>query len=110
MTFAPHNSWASGNGAAYDIVGFGFYSPFATTGSGQQGLSSFAYYFQDGAFSQAGHYETQLLGPDQAGTLDVVLLPAVPEPSTWALMITGFGAIGSLLRSRRGRKAVAAAA
>lgn len=26
---------------------------------------------------------------------------AVPEPTTWALMITGFGAAGAMLRRRR---------
>lgn len=30
-----------------------------------------------------------------------VLVPAVPEPGTWAMMIIGFGAIGAVLRSGR---------
>jgi hypothetical protein len=34
-------------------------------------------------------------------------LPAVPEPGTWALMITGFGAVGSVLRRRRAAASVA---
>ena len=34
--------------------------------------------------------------------------PGVPEPASWALMITGFGAAGALLRQRR--RAMAAAA
>lgn len=29
------------------------------------------------------------------------LLAAVPEPSTWAMMILGFGAVGFMMRSRR---------
>lgn len=33
---------------------------------------------------------------------------AVPEPATWAMMIIGFGAIGSALRSNRRRAALAA--
>ncbi len=32
----------------------------------------------------------------------------VPEPSTWALFILGFGAIGMMLRSGRGRSAILA--
>ena len=27
--------------------------------------------------------------------------PAVPEPATWAMMLAGFGAIGTTLRMRR---------
>ncbi len=27
--------------------------------------------------------------------------PAVPEPAAWALMLSGFGAIGAALRGRR---------
>lgn len=34
---------------------------------------------------------------------------AVPEPATWAMMIIGFGAIGSMVRASRRRNAVAAA-
>ena len=32
---------------------------------------------------------------------------AVPEPATWAMMIIGFGAAGSVIRRRRGQMAVA---
>ena len=34
-------------------------------------------------------------------------ISAVPEPSTWALFILGFGGIGLMLRSGRGRSAIA---
>ena len=33
-----------------------------------------------------------------SGTLD---MPAVPEPATWAMMITGFGLVGAAARRRR---------
>lgn len=33
--------------------------------------------------------------------LDNVSISAVPEPATWAMMIIGFGAAGSMVRSRR---------
>nr|WP_277754200.1 PEPxxWA-CTERM sorting domain-containing protein [Porphyrobacter sp. GA68] len=32
------------------------------------------------------------------GTLNI---PAVPEPSTWAMLVAGFGAIGAAMRGRR---------
>ena len=35
---------------------------------------------------------------------------AVPEPSTWAMMLIGFGAVGFSMRRRRGTSAVASAA
>ena len=34
---------------------------------------------------------------------------AVPEPATWAMMIIGFGAVGSMVRTSRRRNAFAAA-
>lgn len=36
-----------------------------------------------------------------AGTLNVVNQPAVPEPSTWAMMLVGFGAVGGAMRRRK---------
>jgi len=42
----------------------------------------------------------------QGGTLGTVETPpgAVPEPSTWATMLLGFGAIGSVLRRRKSKR------
>ena len=39
---------------------------------------------------------------DVAATLKITQLdtPAVPEPATWAMMVLGFGAIGTMLRRR----------
>jgi len=37
----------------------------------------------------------------QTGNIGAVLASGVPEPSTWALFILGFGAIGLMMRSRR---------
>jgi hypothetical protein len=34
-------------------------------------------------------------------------VPVVPEPASWALMIVGFGGVGSLLRRRRAERAIA---
>ncbi|MGH6911978.1 MAG: PEPxxWA-CTERM sorting domain-containing protein, partial [Phenylobacterium sp.] len=33
--------------------------------------------------------------------LDGVSLTMVPEPSTWAMMLLGFGGIGAMIRRRR---------
>ncbi len=37
------------------------------------------------------------------------LAAAVPEPATWAMMIIGFGAVGSMVRTSRRRSAFGAA-
>jgi hypothetical protein len=43
-----------------------------------------------------------LEGESAAGTLTISnLRSAVPEPSTWAMMLLGFGAIGASMRRRR---------
>lgn len=36
-----------------------------------------------------------------SGTLAFTPTVAVPEPATWAMMITGFGGVGALLRRKR---------
>ncbi|WP_380875490.1 PEPxxWA-CTERM sorting domain-containing protein [Sphingomonas sp. DBB INV C78] len=36
-----------------------------------------------------------------------VVTPFVPEPATWAMMITGFGLVGAAMRRRNGRPALA---
>jgi len=45
----------------------------------------------------------------QGNILDNVSLSAVPEPATWAMMIIGFGAVGTMVRASRRRQAFAAA-
>lgn len=45
-------------------------------------------------------------GEAQAGLLgvdDIEAVAGIPEPTTWALMIAGFGAVGALARRKRGR-------
>ena len=47
---------------------------------------------------------TQLGGdPFRGSIIDSIAITAVPEPATWALMILGFGIVGSALRRRRGK-------
>ena len=40
------------------------------------------------------------------GYIDNITLNAVPEPATWAMMITGFGLVGGAMRRRNVRTAV----
>ncbi|MET3527276.1 PEPxxWA-CTERM sorting domain-containing protein [Phenylobacterium koreense] len=46
--------------------------------------------------------------PDAFFRLDYVGFSAVPEPATWAMLITGFGLAGSVLRRRRALLAIQA--
>ncbi len=66
---------------------------------GNEFFPSFPFYFADGAFSSLGTHQTASGNP---GTLTVRQLDsAVPEPTSWAMMLTGFGAAGVALRRRR---------
>jgi hypothetical protein len=40
-------------------------------------------------------------------TVTLRILPGVPEPATWAMMLIGFGAIGAAMRRRNSRLALA---
>ena len=58
----------------------------------------------------AGETKAQLLqNLPAATTFSAVLvttpISAAPEPAAWAMMLTGFAAIGALLRRRRGKRA-----
>lgn len=72
------------------------------------------YFFQPGAFGAVGFYSNAnwpinnfqhpqcCAGNAGPATLKVELVgSAVPEPATWAMMITGFGLAGAGLRRRR---------
>ena len=55
-----------------------------------------------GYFSFDGiHPTAQVQGAIDRTVLGQLGLAAVPEPTTWALMIGGFGFVGSALRRRR---------
>jgi hypothetical protein len=60
------------------------FSPFPGTGGFEAPTGTQGTVFDDGYF-----------GPN------FQLLAAVPEPSTWAMMLVGFGAVGFAMRRRR---------
>lgn len=53
--------------------------------------------FTDGRF---GFYNYSQANVTYAGITDDVLPPAIPEPTTWAMMIGGFGLVGAATRRR----------
>ena len=79
----------------------------------------FEFDFEPGAFGRVGIYHTVFSTPDDIGqpgllqdhqgTLSVSLVDsmAVPEPSTWAMLLSGFAALGAMLRLRRHQAALA---
>lgn len=65
----------------------------------QSGSTLYTINLASGALSRIGSTDRPLFG----------LTAAIPEPSTWAMMMIGFGAVGAAARSsRRRRKTVAA--
>ncbi len=84
---------------------------FYAGGAGDiQATGSYGSYWTDADYSKIaltvgpGSYSFSITGDGVGGIpagLGVRLDSAVPEPASWALMITGFGALGCSLRSRR---------
>jgi hypothetical protein len=71
--------------------------------------SHMTYLLGAGSYTVTG---VAILSPFGSGSAAIELggvdgLPAVPEPTTWALMLVGFGGLGAMLRQSR-RKALAA--
>lgn len=107
-------------GQLTDILGFTILSGFTYGGSGDYfGITTLGSYGESISGAAAfKHYELSFT-PTANGTLNLyfatpsgdnvgplldnvlVLSGAVPEPATWAMMIAGFGLVGSTLRRRR---------
>lgn len=57
--------------------------------------------FGTGTFGTVGRYESsRRYGPGTLVVNDGTLAAAVPEPASWAMMLGGFGLLGSALRRR----------
>lgn len=101
---------------------FGMFSPFPTTtpvrfSNGQNffgllttmgGQNYYGFAYTTASNLNSFGFET-VAGQAITATVDQAVA-AVPEPSTWALMILGFGAVGYSLRRRRATVRVAFAA
>jgi len=94
---APASPFLDGQGIVFSVGGVGSDPcPFAT------GCYINIYY--DANLSQ---YEVNLSNAGVNGAnfvLTAETAPSVPEPSTWAMMILGFGAMGIAIRRRRRRR------
>ena len=81
------------------VVSLGSFSSSITLAS-NAGFSTYSYTFST---ASAGQLKFTELGPSnqQGNLLDDVRLTAVPEPTTWPMMILGLGGVGALMRRRR---------
>ena len=94
--------WAALTGSAYDVagnLGAGYSTSFASAGK----------YGNVWIIGAAGW--SLMSNPDRSYDgfkISSILVTAVPEPGTWAMMLSGFGAMGLALRRRpEGRRAAA---
>lgn len=77
--------------------------PFPETQFTLTALSTFGATHFDGYSSTAVKNNGPSVGQrtDNVGPVEVPFSAGVPEPTSWALLIVGFGGAGALLRSRR---------
>lgn len=73
--------------------------------------ASISLFTNRGGFIDASHtFVTDLdpeLGAPVIAALTANLMPAIPEPGSWVLLLAGFAAVGTSLRRRRGGRVVA---
>ena len=60
---------------------------------------------EGGVFITADIFNPSAPGEEKTGTIGATLAPAVPEPSTWAMMILGFFGVGFLAYRRKNQGA-----
>lgn len=96
------------NGSAVTFWGSDGFNTFDWWAFGDQAVEDGYYFFawdlgNINDPTKAGYYLGDEFNPPAVGTVTVRVAdtPVIPEPATWALMITGFGLVGVAARSRR---------
>jgi hypothetical protein len=98
---SPKQYYGGGDHLTFSVTGATPLS-IASLGTGQpETVGGQTYNVVFGADLRQCAAEVCLTGPAGA----IVPTGGVPEPTTWALMIMGFGSIGAMLRRRRGQLA-----
>jgi PEP-CTERM motif len=105
-------TYTSPNGSAFALVavftGSTTFSPFLVGSSDQITVPQFATGLFFGFADAQGFNGASGFYQDNGGALDVTV-SAVPEPSTWAMMILGFACLGAAAYRRKTRMAFKAA-
>ena len=107
LKFAYTGNQLDAFGGPWPQVGFTASVGAFNTHIGPLANNSSVFQTYTGNFTTAGGPVTLSFVQDSGGDqyrgsiLDNVLITAVPEPSTWAMMIAGFGLIGGAMRRRR---------
>ena len=108
FTFANGDTLLGTYSGELNFISAGLYSVFQThvvTGGTGAFLNATGTFDSAGTLSFPGGRPTV-----QQSFLGTLNLPAVPEPATWVMMLTGFMVIGHSLRSRRRVKPIPALA
>jgi len=86
----------------YDLIELGYDDGHGGTGSG-------TIFFADGTFAQLGIFGIDITRIGVSPDASLTIASAVPEPSTWAMMILGFVGLGTIAYRRKSRTAVGVA-
>ncbi len=86
-------------------------NPPGTVTGGPLGATNWSQYGAQFSVVSGDVLTFKAVGADDSlgGYVDNITISAVPEPATWAMMIIGFGAAGSMVRSARRKQALALA-
>ncbi len=104
-TFATWSSYASvmGSSLSRDIL-WGAYGPVDLNGN-----IGWAYAFSDGNWTYNNSAESVLLANGDLNLWAFAAVAAVPEPSSWTMMILGFAGVGFMAYRRKSKPALTAA-